>query len=88
MDYSSSGLENPLTHVFLALFLLKWASGKKDYFGFFLLFSLLYLNRPDSIIFVVPPLLFLIYADFDVAQKRERIVIVGVREDIREKNWI
>ena len=38
VDYSSSGLENPLTHVFLTLFLLKWVSGKKDYFGFFLLF--------------------------------------------------
>lgn len=70
VDYSSSGLENPLTHVFLALFLLKWVSGKKDYFGFFLLFSLLYLNRPDSIIFVVPPLLFLIYADFSAGGVR------------------
>ena len=70
VDYSSSGLENPLTHVFLALFLLKWVSGKKDYFGFFLLFSFLYLNRPDSIIFVVPPLLFLIGADFLVGGTR------------------
>lgn len=70
VDYSSSGLENPLTHVFLALFLLKWVSGKKDYFGFFLLFSLLYLNRPDSIIFVVPPLLFLICADFSAGGVR------------------
>lgn len=70
VDYSSSGLENPLTHVFLALFLLKWVSGKKDYFGFFLLLSLLYLNRPDSIIFVVPPLLFLIYADFSAGGVR------------------
>lgn len=70
VDYSSSGLKNPLTHVFLAVFFLKWVSGKKDYFGFFLLFSLLYLNRPDSIIFVVPPLLFLIYADFSAGGVR------------------
>lgn len=70
VDYSSSGLENPLTHVFLVLFLLKWVSGKKDYFGFFLIFSLLYLNRPDSIIFVVPPLFFLIFADFSAGGLR------------------
>lgn len=38
--------------------------------AFFFFFSLLYLNRPDSIIFVVPPLLFLICADFSAGGVR------------------
>lgn len=56
IDYSSSGLENPLTHLLLATFVLTWLRGQESHKGFALslLTSALYLNRPDSIVLVAP----------------------------------
>jgi len=71
IDFSSSGLENPLTHVLLAVFFLAWKFNKKNYFILFLLFSFLYLNRPDSVIFAAAPLIYLIHSDFCTQKKFE-----------------
>lgn len=56
-DYSTSGLENPLTHLLLVLFfivLLRDGGGLRRIFVLSLLTALLALNRPDIVLFVAP----------------------------------
>lgn len=66
IDYSTSGLENPLTHLLLVLFLYNTLKengdheGKSLFWGY-IITALLYLNRPDSILLVIPTLLYLSY---------------------------
>ncbi|WP_236175751.1 hypothetical protein [Pseudomonas pseudonitroreducens] len=60
IDYSSSGLENPLVHLLLISFLwvylrCKTASWRLEFLGS--LFSALYLTRPDSVVVIVPAML-------------------------------
>ena len=65
VDYSTSGLENPLTHLLLALFfwacaergLREGASDAKRVFQLALIASLIGLNRPDALLLVAPALL-------------------------------
>jgi arabinofuranosyltransferase len=59
VDFSTSGLENPLSH--FLLFFVVWAASvalerrtKKSLTNYFLVCSLLYLNRPDLITLVFP----------------------------------
>ena len=62
-DYSSSGLENPLSHLILVAFCVFWyrSEGKaQDYFTLGLLACLAALNRLDTILFYVPALLSLV----------------------------
>lgn len=57
LDYSTSGLENPLTHLLLALFLLVYYHPNPPSYQFFtlsLLAALLLLNRLDTILLVLP----------------------------------
>lgn len=58
VDYSSSGLENPLTHLLVATFVLVWLRAPDNRKGVLLglLTSALYLNRPDSVVLVAPAL--------------------------------
>ena len=58
VDYSSSGLENPLTHLLLAAFLLTWLRSDTPKKGLWLtlICSAMYTNRPDSILLVLPAL--------------------------------
>lgn len=58
VDYSSSGLENPLTHALLAAYILVWLRERLPHRTCFLalLVSLLFLTRPDAIVLVGPSL--------------------------------
>jgi arabinofuranosyltransferase len=58
VDYSTSGLENPLTHVLLVVFFVVAASsGRRRPFWLSLLASLVMLNRIDAGLLVLPVLL-------------------------------
>ncbi|QKX15657.1 hypothetical protein [Microbulbifer sp. YPW1] len=65
VDYSSSGLENPLTHFLIvsifAISLRGWG-GQKSYAVFFIA-SMLFLCRPDTLILVFPLLLLTVFED-------------------------
>lgn len=58
IDYSTSGLENPLTHVLLAAYALVWFRGGRRWRTAILalVVSLLFLTRPDAILLVAPSL--------------------------------
>jgi arabinofuranosyltransferase len=67
MDYSASGLENPLTHLLLVLFFIAFVERtpksetlESDAFRLAFLASLLALNRLDTILFVFPALAYLL----------------------------
>lgn len=60
VDYSTSGLENPMTHLLLAIFLWRYFSqppGAKPFFILALTACLAALNRLDTFLFFIPPLL-------------------------------
>lgn len=64
VDFSSSGLENPLSFLLIVLFLAKAFDLEKkndfrDIFLFFFYFSLSYLNRQDTVLIGLPFLLYL-----------------------------
>ncbi|MGJ4790150.1 hypothetical protein [Leptospira koniambonensis] len=64
VDFSSSGLENPLSFLLIVLFLskafdLEKRSDFKDVFLFFFYLSLSYLNRQDTVLLGLPFLLYL-----------------------------
>ncbi len=59
VDYSTSGLENSLGHLLLAVFLLLFLKGEMSYrqlFWLALVGSLATLNRMDAVLLVAPPL--------------------------------
>lgn len=64
IDYSSSGLENPLTHLLLITFMLAWlrAPEHRKTFWLSILAAALYLNRPDSIVLIAPALAWIFMA--------------------------
>lgn len=53
IDYSSSGLENPLTHVLIAAFFWAWLY-KRQTLTLTLISSALFLSRPDAIVLIAP----------------------------------
>ena len=69
IDYASSGLENPLSYLFMAIFLFKFISIRFDTQKtdlkavglLFLLASLAFLNRADTLIIYIPALIYLLY---------------------------
>ncbi len=60
MDYSASGLENPLTHLLLALFFIAFIEKQSSPLTLAFLASLIALNRQDAILFVIPVLIYLL----------------------------
>lgn len=60
VDFATSGLENPLSYlllaVFVGLFLSQRVSAARWLTGLWTLASLLYLTRPDDVLFVLPML--------------------------------
>ena len=58
VDYSTSGLENPLTHLLLALFICSYINRPRDLFRLALLTCLATLNRMDTLLFFLPALAF------------------------------
>jgi len=67
MDYSTSGLENPLTFFILTLFVFLFLQDEEQYgkkiFLLSLLAGLAALNRLDTILFYLPPLLYILIND-------------------------
>ena len=66
VDYSTSGLENPLTHLLIVLFFMVYfnqADGKKKLFVLSFLSSLAALNRLDSLIILLPALAFIYFKE-------------------------
>ena len=64
VDYSTSGLENPLTHAILALFLAIYLRQKlidENLFLLSLVAAFGALNRMDTILFYLPPLAYLLW---------------------------
>ena len=60
VDFSTSGLENPLSHVLIALFVIRAIAQHESGVGLrglWTLASLLYLTRPDDVLVVAPALL-------------------------------
>jgi len=66
IDYSTSGLENPLTHLLIVLFFIIYfstAEGKKKLFLLSFLSSLAGLNRLDSLVILLPALAFVYFKE-------------------------
>lgn len=66
IEFSTSGLENPLSHVLIIVFFIQYFSyilnkDKKLIFSLAILIGLLYLNRMDSILIVLPAFVHLLY---------------------------
>jgi len=84
VDYSTSGLENPLSHLLLiggTLFLFRWmeGGGRNDFISFLSVFSLLYLNRPDLAVLVFPLVIFaLVHARPDKFSVYKAVAIVSL----------
>lgn len=60
IDYSSSGLENPLTHALFVSFLWvywRWEKRPNQMMVLGVIFALLYLTRPDAVVIVIPAML-------------------------------
>ena len=59
VDYSSSGLENPLTHLLLAVFTTAWFRREEPFFrmALFVTGGLAVLNRQDSLLLVLPAII-------------------------------
>jgi len=73
LDYSTSGLENPLTHFLLILFLWLYLTDSNNIFLLSLLASLAALNRQDTILFYIPALGLLFFTN----PKKWRDFILG-----------
>jgi arabinofuranosyltransferase len=61
VDYSTSGLENPLSHLLLVIFVLVWLRGKeteKKLFWLALIGALAAVNRLDTVLFYLPVLVY------------------------------
>lgn len=66
IDFSTSGLENSLTFFLLALFLyvcFKFKDSNKKGLYISLIFSGLFLNRPDAILIILPAILLMLFRD-------------------------
>jgi arabinofuranosyltransferase len=78
-DFSTSGLENPLTHALLALFLFLYLSegpiGPRRLFQLALLSAFVALNRLDSLLLVLPALM---QAAWVRGEVRRRLLLIGV----------
>ncbi len=71
MDYSTSGLENPLSHLLLLVFYVLFIGhlpGKSRVFYLFLIGSLILLCRMDLILLVLPPLAYELF-------KNKRLIV-------------
>jgi arabinofuranosyltransferase len=77
-DYSASGLENPLTHLLLALFFIAFIEKESSTFRLALLAALIALNRQDAILFVLPVLAYtLVVPSLRAPQGRSNPLVRG-----------
>ncbi|TGK00665.1 hypothetical protein EHO59_12005 [Leptospira semungkisensis] len=84
VDYSTSGLENPLSFLLVLLLVqtgleLEKDFNRKSFYLFCFLLSLMYLNRQDSILFGIPFFLYLLfkYGILSESLKRTGIAFLG-----------
>lgn len=75
IDFSTSGMENPLTHFLLAVFVVAYLAENPNLFLLSLLSSLIMLNRADSLVLVAPALA---YAWWTSAQRKSNLVKIFV----------
>ena len=78
IDYSTSGLENPLTHLLLVLFGLVYFLGKDDRkktFILSLITSLILMNRSDIILLVLP--VYTYYLIMNKSYKNYGLILLG-----------
>ena len=64
MDYSSSGLENPLLHLLLAIYVLvaiRQQDAAKRFLHTSLIYSFIFLTRPDGIFIITPASLWMLW---------------------------
>ena len=70
-DYSSSGLENPLVHLLICLYVWFWLSERplqQRFFAASLIYGLVYITRPDGIFLLTPASAYLLYQMFKQKQ--------------------
>ncbi|MBK4733828.1 hypothetical protein [Noviherbaspirillum pedocola] len=80
IDYSSSGLENPLTHALLAGYVFVWTRDPDFRYRPFLLsgiISALFLTRPDAIVLVTPSFIFYLWSMRRRIKQHFLMVLVG-----------
>ena len=68
-DYSSSGLENPLVHLLMCLYVWFWLSERplqQRFFTTSLIYGLVYVTRPDGIFLLTPASAYLLYQMFSI----------------------
>ncbi len=75
VDYSTSGLENPLSHLLLGIFLLIFAQTqdtleKRSIFALALLAGLATWNRMDTLLLYIPPLTWVLWKNRSVSTLR------------------
>ena len=58
IDFSTSGLENPLTHLLLVVFVIAFLAEKPNFLHLSLVSAVLLLNRMDAFLMVLPALLY------------------------------
>ena len=78
IDYSTSGLENPLTHLILAVFLVLYFrndNGRKRLFWLTFIASLGMVNRQDTLLLFLPAL---VYAYWKVSRKEWLTGLTGL----------
>jgi arabinofuranosyltransferase len=81
LDFSSSGLENPLTHLLLALFFgrflfpaVPWPSAPRDQLGWlFLIAAFGFVNRQDTILLFGPACAWVLWGKFRQGQWRAAV---------------
>jgi len=77
IDYSTSGLENPMTHLLLAIFLFLFFNKEYNPETFFILSAiagLAALNRMDTILFFIPVLVYLFFK----IRKSKKLIFFGL----------
>jgi arabinofuranosyltransferase len=78
VDFSASGLENPLTHLLLLLFFIYFIEKPSNPFRLGLLAALLALNRIDAVLFVVPALGYMLFQPSSVAPEKSGQRLAGM----------
>ncbi len=72
-DFSSGGLENPLTHLLLVLLFVAAFRGPSARLTVYLCAALSFVNRPDSVPLILPPLAFVLWRDRGALDVRQAL---------------
>ena len=80
IDYCSSGLENPLTHFILIVFLVIWLTESESFGKLFVisfLAAIATVNRYDTVLFFIPALIYSLYTYRKTFVKSIFIMLLG-----------